>query len=166
MLHPCLPVHSAWHMSAFHRAVTAPSTLQPWCPQPPSQMPCSLTACPTRSTWPSSKPRLPVPKTFTRPCWTVPTRSQARRLHHLLALGALSEVAWQGVGLALGDGGQIKNEDWPKPKSPVVSHSFSPPELRRREPAGGSRGQQGEEQDPTSPLLRPLLQPSLSKYGL
>lgn len=79
-------------MSVFPRAVTAPSTLQHWYPQPQSQMPCSQTACPTRSTWLSSKPRFPVPKTFTLPCWTVPTRSLARLLHLQLALGAASEV--------------------------------------------------------------------------
>ncbi|XP_023364009.1 mediator of RNA polymerase II transcription subunit 29 isoform X2 [Otolemur garnettii] len=68
------------------------------CPRPPSQTQCNLTACPTRSTWQSSKPRLPVPRTFTPPCWTVLTRSRARHLHHLLALGAPSEVVGQEVG--------------------------------------------------------------------
>lgn len=76
----------------FHKTVIMPSTLQHWYPQPQSQMQCSQTACPTRSTWLSSKPRFPVPKTFTLPCWTVPTRSLARLLHHQLALGAASEV--------------------------------------------------------------------------
>ena len=99
---PCLPVHSAWHMSVCHRAATVPSTLRHWCPQPPSLMPSSLTACPTRSTWRSSKPRLPVPRTFTLPCWTVPTRSQARRLHHLRALEAPCEPARLGVGEGTG----------------------------------------------------------------
>ncbi|XP_075393764.1 mediator of RNA polymerase II transcription subunit 29 isoform X2 [Tenrec ecaudatus] len=58
----------------------------------PSQTPCSPTACPTLSTWPSSKRRSPVPRTFTPPCWTVPTKSRARRRRHLLALGAPSEL--------------------------------------------------------------------------
>ncbi|XP_075843437.1 mediator of RNA polymerase II transcription subunit 29 isoform X2 [Microtus pennsylvanicus] len=65
---------------------------------PPSQMQCNRTACPILSTWLSSKPRLPVPKTFTLPCWTVPTRSQARRLQPQLALGAVSEVLGAGAG--------------------------------------------------------------------
>ncbi|XP_016791407.2 mediator of RNA polymerase II transcription subunit 29 isoform X2 [Pan paniscus] len=59
---------------------------------PPSPTQCSLTASPTHSTWRSSKPRFPVPRTFTPPCWTVPTRSRARHPHHLLALGAPCEV--------------------------------------------------------------------------
>ncbi|XP_070627113.1 mediator of RNA polymerase II transcription subunit 29 isoform X2 [Bos indicus] len=92
----------AWHMSVCHRAVTVPSTLQHWCPQPPNLMPSSLTACPTHSTWQSSKPRLPVPRTFTLPCWTAPTRSQARRLHHLQALEAPCELAGLGVGEGTG----------------------------------------------------------------
>uniref|UniRef100_A0A2K6CVI7 Mediator of RNA polymerase II transcription subunit 29 n=1 Tax=Macaca nemestrina TaxID=9545 RepID=A0A2K6CVI7_MACNE len=54
---------------------------------PPSPTRCSLTASPTHSTWRSSKPRFPVPRTFTPPCWTVPTRSRARHPPHLLALG-------------------------------------------------------------------------------
>lgn len=48
---PCLPVHSAWHMSACHRVATVPSTLPRWCPQQPSQMQYSLTAYPILSTW-------------------------------------------------------------------------------------------------------------------
>lgn len=100
----------AWPTSAFHRAVTAPSTLQHWYPQPQSQMQCSQTACPTRSTWLSSKPRLPVPKTFTLPCWTVPTRSLARLPHPRLALEAASE--------GLVEGG-AENEVWPEGKQMV-----------------------------------------------
>lgn len=73
-------------------------------------MQCSQTACPTRSTWLSSKPRLPVPKTFTLPCWTVPTKSLARLLHPQLALGAASEV-WVLGG--------AENEVWPKAKQVV-----------------------------------------------
>nr|XP_045234370.1 mediator of RNA polymerase II transcription subunit 29 isoform X1 [Macaca fascicularis] len=91
----------AWRMSACHRAVTVPSTLPRWCPQPPSPTRCSLTASPTHSTWRSSKPRFPVPRTFTPPCWTVPTRSRARHPPHLLALGAPCEVGGQGVGQAV-----------------------------------------------------------------
>ncbi|XP_073651963.1 mediator of RNA polymerase II transcription subunit 29 isoform X2 [Tursiops truncatus] len=71
---------------------------------PPSLTPSSLTACPIRSTWRSSKPRLPVPRTFTLPCWTAPTRSQARRLHRLRARGAPCELAGLGAGLAVEEG--------------------------------------------------------------
>lgn len=102
---PCLPVHSAWPTSACPRVATVPSTLPLWCPRPPNRMQCSLTACPTRSTWQSSKPRLPVPRTFTPLCWTAPTRLQARRLHHLLAPGAPCELAGLGVGRAAGGKG-------------------------------------------------------------
>lgn len=98
LLFSFLPSHSAWPTNASHRAVTAPSTLRHWYPQPPNQMQCNRTACPILSTWLSSKPRLPVPKTFTLPCWTVPTRSQARRLQPQLALGAVSEVLGAGAG--------------------------------------------------------------------
>ncbi|XP_073741492.1 mediator of RNA polymerase II transcription subunit 29 isoform X2 [Callorhinus ursinus] len=71
---------------------------------PPNRTPCSRTACPTHSTWRSSKPRLPVPRTFTLLSWTAPTRSRARRLHHLQALGAPCELAGLGVGRLLGKG--------------------------------------------------------------
>lgn len=91
-------------MSACHRVATVPSTLRRWCLQPPSPMPCSLTACPTHSTWRSSKPRLPVPRTFTLLSWTAPTRSQARRLRHQQALGAPCELARLGMGQAVGEG--------------------------------------------------------------
>ncbi|KAL2763232.1 mediator of RNA polymerase II transcription subunit 29 isoform 2, partial [Daubentonia madagascariensis] len=76
---------------------------------PPSQTRYNLTACPTRSTWRSSKPRLPVPRTFTLPCWTVLTRSRARRLHRPLAPGAPSEVVGQAVGVGGGGGRQRGN---------------------------------------------------------
>lgn len=105
----CLPSHSAWPMSAFHRAVTAPNILQRWCPQLPSQMQCSQTACPTHSTWLSSKPRLPVPKTFTLPCWTVPTKSRARLPHPRVALEAAFEVLGEGWT-------ERMNYIWPKAK--------------------------------------------------
>ncbi|XP_068385148.1 mediator of RNA polymerase II transcription subunit 29 isoform X3 [Eschrichtius robustus] len=103
---------------------------------PPSLMPSSLTACPTRNTWRSSKPRLPVPRTFTLPCWTAPTRSQARRLHRLRALGAPCELAGLGVGLAVGEG--MKSG-----LKAAVSLTFLPACALRLAPAGGSRGQQG-----------------------
>lgn len=152
---PCLPVHSAWHMSACPRVATAPSTLQLWCPRPPNQTQCSLTASPTRSTWQSSKPRLPVPRTFTPLCWTAPTRSRARRLHHLQALGAPCELAGLGVGQAAAWGGRgeadregMKSD----PQSSLVS-AFS---SRLSPVAGAGRGQQrpsGSVQGGAWPLL-------------
>lgn len=132
---PCLPVHSAWHMSACHRVVTVPSTLQRWCLQPPSRTRCSLTACPTRSTWQSSKHRLPVPRTFTPLCWTVPTRSQARLLHHLLALEVPCELAGLGVGQAVWEGDRERMKSGLKA---VLSVSYSAVSTG----AAASRGQQ------------------------
>lgn len=132
----CLPAHSAWPMSACHRVATVPSTLRHWCPQPPSPTPSSLTACPIRNTWRSSKPRLPVPRTFTLPCWTAPTRSQARRLHRLRARGAPCELAGLGAGLAVVEG--MKSG-----LKAAVSLTFLPACALRLAPAGGNRGQQG-----------------------
>lgn len=137
---PCPPVHSAWHMSACPRVVTAPSILRRWCPRPPNRTRCSLTACPTRSTWQSSKPRLPVPRTFTLLCWTVPTRSRARRLHRLQALGAPCELAGLGAGQAEGEGDRegMKND-----LKARLSLTFLAARALWPEPAGGSRGWRG-----------------------
>ncbi|XP_066204338.1 mediator of RNA polymerase II transcription subunit 29 isoform X2 [Saccopteryx leptura] len=71
---------------------------------PPSQTQYSLTAYPTLSTWRSSKPRSPVPRTFTPLYWTVPTRSRGRLLHHLQALGVPCKLVGLGVGQAVGEG--------------------------------------------------------------
>uniref|UniRef100_A0A9L0K4S4 Mediator of RNA polymerase II transcription subunit 29 n=1 Tax=Equus asinus TaxID=9793 RepID=A0A9L0K4S4_EQUAS len=103
---------------------------------PPSRTRCNLTACPTRSTWRSSKPRLPVPRTFTRLCWTAPTRSRARRRHHPRAPGAPCEPARLG-------GGRRGAGDREGMKSGLKSALclFSPC-TARLEPAGGGRSQQ------------------------
>nr|BAE88632.1 unnamed protein product [Macaca fascicularis] len=99
VMDPYSALTSAWRSSTH--SVTSWSSACAWCPQPPSPTRCSLTASPTHSTWRSSKPRFPVPRTFTPPCWTVPTRSRARHPPHLLALGAPCEVGGQGVGQAV-----------------------------------------------------------------
>lgn len=122
-------------MSACHRVVTVPSTLQHWCLQPPSRTRCSLTACPTRSTWQSSKRRLPVPRIFTPLCWTVPTRSQARLLHHLPALEVPCELAGLGVGQAVWEGDRERMKSGLKA---VLSVSYSAVSTG----ATASRGQQ------------------------
>lgn len=140
---PCLPVHSAWHMSACLRVATVPSIRQLWCPRPPNQMQYSLTACPTRSTWQSSKPRLPVPRTFTPLCWTVPTRSRARRRHHLQALGAPCELAGLGVGQAPGEGDR---EGMKSDLKAACLRLFFPPEFcgpSQQGAAEASRGRAG-----------------------
>ncbi|XP_076988021.1 mediator of RNA polymerase II transcription subunit 29 isoform X2 [Tamandua tetradactyla] len=69
---------------------------------PPSPMRYSLIACLTHSTWQSSKPRLPVPRTFTPPYWTVPTRSRARYQLHLQALEAPCKLTRWGMRQAGG----------------------------------------------------------------
>ncbi|XP_072634364.1 mediator of RNA polymerase II transcription subunit 29 isoform X2 [Canis lupus baileyi] len=103
----------------------------------------SLTACPTRSTWQSSKPRLPVPRTFTPLCWTVPTRSRARRRHHLQALGAPCELAGLGVGQAPGEGDR---EGMKSDLKAACLRLFFPPEFcgpSQQGAAEASRGRAG-----------------------
>ncbi|XP_064149710.1 mediator of RNA polymerase II transcription subunit 29 isoform X1 [Loxodonta africana] len=146
----------AWHMSACPRAATVPSTLRRWCPQPPSQTQYSRTACPTLSTWPSSKPRLPVPRTFTLPCWTAPTRSRARRQHHPQAPGAPSELEvgeWAGLG----------NEQVVILSSLVSACSSSP--RSQQGAAAACQQRAGRASAPCAPLPHPVF-PSPARSGL
>uniref|UniRef100_A0A8B9N924 Mediator of RNA polymerase II transcription subunit 29 n=1 Tax=Accipiter nisus TaxID=211598 RepID=A0A8B9N924_9AVES len=72
---------SAWPTSASRRASTAPSTPPPWCRQPPKVRGGRARPSPTPSTCPSSRPKSPVPRTSTTPCWRGPTRSLASFPH-------------------------------------------------------------------------------------